>query len=51
LAKVNGEGVVETDTFKELVDVSEIVLGPENMPNSKDGRGLIREKNGELVFG
>lgn len=51
LARLSDEGVVETDTFKGLVNVSEIKLGPANMPDSKDGRGLIRKESGELVFG
>jgi hypothetical protein len=44
------DGVVEVDSFKGFADVSEIRLGPQNMPSSKDGRGLIRDENGELVF-
>lgn len=49
--KTNNEGVVETDTFKGLIEASAIVLSPANMPDSKDGRGLIRNQAGELVFG
>ena len=46
----NSEGVVETDTFKGLVPPDQIKLGPENMPSSKHGRGLIRDAQGALVF-
>ena len=46
----NKDGIVEVDTFKGLVNPDDIVLGPENMPSSKDGRGLIRDAKGELVF-
>lgn len=47
---VNAEGIIEVDTFKGLARTAEIVLGPENMPSSKEGRGLIRDENGSLVF-
>ena len=50
LLQPNDAGVLETDTFKGLVDQSEIVLGPDNMPDSRDGRGLIRDAKGELAF-
>jgi len=46
----NNQGIVEVDTFKGLIKASEIVLGPENMPSSKDGHGLIRDRNSQLVF-
>jgi hypothetical protein len=49
---VTGEdGVFEVDTFKGFAKVSEVKVGPENMPSSRGGRGLIRDENGELVFG
>jgi nitrite reductase/ring-hydroxylating ferredoxin subunit len=42
--------MLEVDTFHGHVKVSELKIGPENMPSSTEGRGLIRDKNGELVF-
>jgi hypothetical protein len=42
--------MLEVDTFHGHVKVSELKISPENMPSSADGRGLIRDKNGELVF-
>jgi hypothetical protein len=47
---VDENGVVEADTFKGLVRVDELKIGPENMPSSLDGRGLLRNANGELAF-
>lgn len=46
----DSDGIVEVDTFKGLAKVDEIELGPANMPSSKDGRGLIRDRQGDLVF-
>lgn len=43
-------GMLEVDTFHGHVKFSELKIGPENMPPSTDGRGLIRDQNGELVF-
>ena len=43
-------GVVEADTFKGLVTVDELKVGPENMPSSRDGRGLLRDATGKLAF-
>jgi nitrite reductase/ring-hydroxylating ferredoxin subunit len=43
-------GMLEVDTFHGHIKVSELKISPENMPSSTDGRGLIRDKNGELVF-
>ena len=43
-------GLLEVDTFHGHVKFSELKIGPENMPPSTDGRGLIRDQNGELVF-
>jgi len=43
-------GMLEVDTFHGHVKASELKIGPENMPSSTDGRGLIRDKNGDLVF-
>jgi nitrite reductase/ring-hydroxylating ferredoxin subunit len=42
--------MVEVDTFHGHVNVSELKIGPENMPSSMGGRGLIRDQNGNLVF-
>ena len=47
---LDNEGVFETDTFKGLAGPNEITIGPRNMPSSKDGRGLIRDRDGRLVF-
>jgi hypothetical protein len=44
------KGMLEVDTFHGHVKVSELKIGPENMPSSMDGRGLIRDRNGNLVF-
>ena len=43
-------GIIEVDTFKGLAKAEDIVLGPNNMPSSEDGRGLIRDADGNLVF-
>lgn len=43
-------GVIELDTFKGMVKASDVVLSPANMPSSRDGRGLIRDAQGKLVF-
>ncbi len=43
-------GIIEVDTFKGLVKAGDMVLGPANMPSSQDGRGLIRDEQGRLVF-
>jgi hypothetical protein len=42
--------MLEVDTFHGHVKVSDLKIGPENMPSSREGRGLIRDKNGNLVF-
>lgn len=47
----SADGVVEVDTFKGVINAGDIRIGPENMPSSKDGRGLIRDAQGHLVFG
>ena len=44
-------GMLEVDTFHGHVKVNELKIGPENMPSSRDGQGLIRDKQGKLVFG
>jgi hypothetical protein len=47
---VDEDSVVKVDTFKGFVHPDEIHLGPDNMPSSEDGRGLIRNKKGALVY-
>ena len=42
--------MLEVDTFHGHVKLSELKIGPENMPSSTDGRGLLRDKDGNLVF-
>ncbi len=44
-------GMLEVDTFHGHIKASELKIGPENMPSSRNGGGLIRDKNGALVFG
>jgi hypothetical protein len=46
----DANGIVEADSFKGFVTVDELKVGPENMPSSRDGRGLLRDANGELAF-
>jgi hypothetical protein len=43
-------GMLEVDTFHGHVHINELKIGPENMPSSADGRGLIRDSQGNLVF-
>ena len=43
-------GMLEVDTFHGHVRIDELKIGPENMPSSIDGRGLIRDSRGNLVF-
>ena len=44
------KGMLEVDTFHGHVKVNQLRIGPENMPSSIEGRGLIRDQNGKLVF-
>jgi hypothetical protein len=46
----NEAGLVEPDTFKGMISVDDLKVGPENMPSSRDGRGLVRDPTGKLVF-
>jgi nitrite reductase/ring-hydroxylating ferredoxin subunit len=46
----DADGIIEVDTFKGMAKVDEIQLDAKNMPSSKNGRGLIRDKQGGLVF-
>ena len=43
-------GILEVDTFHGHVKAHELKIGPENMASSRDGQGLIRDKEGRLVF-
>jgi nitrite reductase/ring-hydroxylating ferredoxin subunit len=43
--------MLEVDTYHGHVKISDLKIGPENMPSSKGGRGLIRDQDGNLVFG
>jgi nitrite reductase/ring-hydroxylating ferredoxin subunit len=42
--------MLEVDTFHGHVKLEELKIGPENMPSSRGGRGLIRDRRGNLVF-
>jgi hypothetical protein len=42
--------VFKVDTYKGFAKPEEIELGPKNMPSSENGRGLIRDAQGNLVF-
>jgi hypothetical protein len=42
--------MLEVDTFHGHVHVKELKIGPDNMPSSRNGAGLIRDKDGKLVF-
>lgn len=42
--------MVEVDTFHGHIKANELKIGPENLPSSIGGGGLIRDKNGNLVF-
>jgi hypothetical protein len=46
----NKNGIIEVDTFKGLAHIDDIIIGPKNMPSSEDGRGLIHDADGKLVF-
>lgn len=46
----NEDGIIEVDTFKGIAHVDDIILSAENMPSSENGRGLIRDERGDLVF-
>jgi len=43
--------ILEVDTYHGHIKVGELKLGPDNMPSSMNGRGLIRDRRGNLVFG
>jgi hypothetical protein len=42
--------MLEVDTFHGHIGVDELKIGPQNMRSSLNGGGLIRDKNGKLVF-
>jgi len=46
----NRTGMLEVDTFHGHIKASELKIGPENLPSSMNGGGLIRDQNGNLVF-
>jgi hypothetical protein len=48
--RADNGGMLEVDTFHGHVKLDELKIGPENMPSSMNGRGLIRDRNGKLVF-
>ena len=48
--KTCADGIIEVDSYKGFAKASEVKLGPENMPSSKNGAGLIRDAAGKLVF-
>ena len=50
LVQLDPEGIFEVDTFKGFAKPEDIRLGPQNMPSSKGGLGLIRNTEGKLVF-
>lgn len=41
---------LEVDTFRGHIPTSKLEIGPKNLPSSRDGRGLLRDKDGNLVF-
>lgn len=43
-------GMLEVDTFHGHIKASELVISSKNLPSSLDGRGLIRDSSGNLVF-
>jgi nitrite reductase/ring-hydroxylating ferredoxin subunit len=43
-------GMLEVDTFHGHIHVKDLKIGPENLPSSADGSGLIRDAEGRLVF-
>jgi nitrite reductase/ring-hydroxylating ferredoxin subunit len=47
----HGQEMLEVDTYHGHVNIKDLKIGPENMPSSADGRGLIRDGEGNLVFG
>jgi nitrite reductase/ring-hydroxylating ferredoxin subunit len=48
--RVDENGVFKVDTYKGFAKAGDVKLGPDNMPTSENGRGLIRDKDGDLVF-
>jgi nitrite reductase/ring-hydroxylating ferredoxin subunit len=46
----DADGILRVDTFKGFARIDALQLGPANMPSSEDGRGLIRDAGGRLVF-
>jgi nitrite reductase/ring-hydroxylating ferredoxin subunit len=50
MVALDENNVFKVDTYKGFARPDEIELGPKNMPSSEDGRGLIRDAQGKLVF-
>jgi len=48
--QTNADGIIEIDTYKGFATTGELKIGPENMPDSREGRGLIRDREGKLAF-
>jgi len=42
--------MLEVDTFHGHIKAVELEIGPRNLPSSLNGRGLIRDRSGKLVF-
>ncbi|WP_194726451.1 Rieske 2Fe-2S domain-containing protein [Noviherbaspirillum malthae] len=47
---LDADGIFKVDTYKGFANQSELRLSSENMPSSEDGRGLIRDSDGNPVF-
>ncbi|MDH3444340.1 MAG: Rieske 2Fe-2S domain-containing protein [Deltaproteobacteria bacterium] len=44
------DGMIEVDTFHGHIKASDLKIGPDNLPSSTEGRGIIRDKEGKPVF-
>jgi hypothetical protein len=44
------KAMLEVDTFHGHLHVNDLKIGPENLPTSRHGAGLIRDQDGKLVF-
>jgi nitrite reductase/ring-hydroxylating ferredoxin subunit len=44
------EQMVEVDTVHGHITASELHVSAQNLPSSRDGRGLLRDKEGKLIF-
>jgi nitrite reductase/ring-hydroxylating ferredoxin subunit len=43
-------GMLEVDTFHGHIKASELKINAQNLPSSRNGQGLIRDRSGRLVF-